>query len=100
MKHLTTRLLFDTGSQRTYINVKLQNLLNLKTIRKEKIVIKTFGQTFDFQTKILDVVQLKIKHRFDDKFLFIEALVVPEICSPLKAQNISVAQKEYDVISN
>ena len=44
-------------------------------------------------------MQLKIKHRFDDKFLFIEALVVPEICSPLKAQNISVAQKEYDVIS-
>ena len=50
-EHLTTRLLFDTGSQQTYINVKLQNLSNLKTIRKEKIVIKTFAKLLIFRQK-------------------------------------------------
>ena len=38
-----TRILFDTGSQWCYINEKVHKHLNLKTIRTEKILIKTFG---------------------------------------------------------
>ena len=37
--------------------------------------------------QVLDVVQLKIKHQFAEKYNFVEALVVLVICSPLKNQN-------------
>ena len=57
-----TRILFHTGSQRCYVNEKVCKHLNLKTIRKEKALIKSFGQINDFKMQALDVAQLKIKH--------------------------------------
>ena len=42
--------------------------------------------------QVLDVVQLKIKHQFEEKYNFVEALVVPVIWSPLKNQNISTVK--------
>ena len=41
----------------------------------------------DFKMQVLDV-QLKIKHQFEEKYNFVEALVVPVIYSPLKNQNL------------
>ena len=32
--------------------------------------------------QVLNVVQLKTKHQFEEKYNFVEALVVPAICSP------------------
>ena len=80
--------MFDTGSQWCYVNEKVRKHLNLKTIRTEKTLIKTFGQINDFKMQVPDVVQLKIKHQFEEKYNFVEALVVPVIYSPLKKQNI------------
>jgi hypothetical protein len=40
-----TRILFDSGSQRTYISEKVRNRLKLKAIRSERVIIKTFGQS-------------------------------------------------------
>ena len=34
--------------------------------------------------QVLDVAQLKTKDQFEAKYNFVEALVVPVICSPLK----------------
>ena len=70
-----TRILFDTGSQWCYVNEKVRKHLNLKTIRTEKTLIKTFGQINDFKMQVLDVVQLKIKHQFEEKYNFVEALI-------------------------
>ena len=42
----------------------------------------------DFKMQVLDVVQLKTKHQFEEKYNFVEALVVTAICSPLKNQKI------------
>ena len=80
--------MFDTGIQRCYVNEKVHKHLNLKTIRKEKTLIKTFVQINDFKMQLFDVVQLKIKHQIEDKYKFVEALVVPVICSPLKPKHI------------
>ena len=63
---------------------KSANNLNLKTILTEKTLIKTFGQINDFKMQVLDAVQLKTKSQFEEKYNFVEALVVPVICSPLK----------------
>ena len=61
--------------------------------------MKTFGQKNDFKMQVLDVVQLKIKHQFEEKYNFVEALVVPVICSPLKNQNISTLKQNMEFIS-
>ena len=81
-KYVYTRILFDIGSQRSYISDKVRHALQLKAIRVEKVVIKTFGQVENCEVKELDVVQLKIKNKGDARFTFVEALCVPTICSP------------------
>ena len=48
---------------------------------------------------VLDVVQLKIKHQFKEKYNFVEALVVPAICNPLKNQKISSSKQSMELIS-
>ena len=70
-----TRILFDTGGQWCYVKAKVRKHLNLKTIRTEKTLIKTFGQINDFKMQILDVVPLKIKHQFKEKYNVVEDLV-------------------------
>ena len=49
--------------------------------------------------QILDVVQLKIKHQFEEKYNLVEALVVLVTCSPLKNQNISTVIKNMEFFS-
>ena len=88
-QQVSTRILFHSGSQRTYISEKVRNRLRLKALRSEKVIIKTFGQS---EVQRLDVVQLKIKSKCDNVFMCIEALCVPTICSPLTNQNLSSVQ--------
>ena len=70
-----TRILFASGSQRSYICDKVRHALQLKAIRVEKVVIKTYGQVENSEVKELDVVQLKIKNKGDSRFTFVEAYV-------------------------
>ena len=49
--------------------------------------------------QILYVVQLKIKHQFEEKYNFVKALVVPVICSSLKNQNTSTLKQNMEFIS-
>lgn len=89
-----SRILFDTGSQRSYVSTNVRDKLGLKTVRNERVVIKTFGEDNNSKVSNLDVVQFKIKHAgADDVFTFIEALCVPKICCPLKGQHIDRASK-------
>ena len=48
-----SRLLFDTGSQRSYITTELQVELGLKVIRKENVIIKTFGDLENTHVNLL-----------------------------------------------
>ena len=87
------RILFDSGSQRSYVSEELRKRLKLKSVRKERIVLKVFGQS-EHRAQSLDIVQLFVKGESDETFC-IEALVVPLICSPLSNQNISFAAREF-----
>ena len=49
--------------------------------------------------QVLDVVQLKIKHRHQNEFVFIEALCVPVICMSFKMQEISSTQEDSERLS-
>ena len=84
-----TRILFDSGSQRSYISDKVRHALKLRAIRVEKVVIKTFGQVGNSKVQELDVVQLKVQNKGDARFTFVEVLCVPTICSPLTNQPLS-----------
>ena len=50
------QLLFDGGSQRSYISEDLRKKLNLPTLRKENIAINTFGNK---ENQSIDVVPVK-----------------------------------------
>ena len=91
----TTRILFDTGSQRTYLAENLRKHLKLETIRTENVIINTFGTSHESKLETLDVVQLKIKHRYENRCIFIEALCYPVICKPLKNQEIAFVRSKF-----
>ena len=37
------RIMFDTVSQRTYVDEHLKEIVNLQTLRTEKLILKTFS---------------------------------------------------------
>ena len=56
-QRIKARLIFDTGSQRSYVSTRLRNALQLPTINQETLMIKTFGsETCQIQSR--DLVQL------------------------------------------
>lgn len=89
-----TRILFDSGSQRSYVSLDLCSKLSLQALRKERVNIKTFGDD-DWKIRELEVFQMKIKHRNGNGFCLIEAYGVPKVCGPLTKQDIEFTKKRY-----
>ena len=87
-ENATARIMFDTGSQRSYITEKLRDSLKLKTVKQERMIINSFGQS-DSVAKNFDIVKIRV--RADDEFRDIEAICVPEISKPLRNQNFDFA---------
>ena len=54
-----TFLLLDSGSQRSYTSEKLRNELNLPTLRRERLFIKTFRNS-NSKCKNVDIVPLNV----------------------------------------
>ena len=79
--------------QRSYISEKVRNRLNLKALRSDKVIIKTFGQGEESKVQKLDIVQFKIKNKYNSNFIVVEALCVPSICSPLTNQCMDSVRK-------
>ena len=75
-----SRILFDSGSQKSYISETVRNKLKLKTVRTERVIINTFGQTGSSEVRKLDVVQFKVKHRTDSMFTHLQKLSVFRQC--------------------
>ena len=90
--HSETLLLFDSGSQRTYIFIELREKLKLLAVRQERILIKIFGQS-DFSAQSVDIVVVKIKKGNTERF--VEAIYKSVICSELLNQNITFASQNY-----
>ena len=94
-----TRILFDTGSQRSFITENVRKRLRLKTVHTEKSSISVFGDSKESRLENLDAVEFTIKHRDENSYSVVEALVYPLICSDIKSQLVSAAKKQYDHIS-
>ena len=91
------RIIFDTGTQKTYVTNDVKKYLNLPTLRTERIFVNTFGN-YDSKPRTVDVVPLKFIVK--GKTIFIEALCAPYICSDIFGQNVRNASRNYAHLKN
>ena len=75
-------ILFDEGSQRSFLTQELANLLSLKPYKREYISLATFGVSQPHQ-KSMAVATVYIKSQSED-LIQISLLIVPTIAVPLK----------------
>ena len=87
------RLLFDSGSQNSYISPQARELLKLETIHTEKLNIKTFGGNEN--SNCLDAVKFAVKSDKRTENIYVNAFV-STICKPLSGQAINLAVETYD----
>ena len=78
------RVLFDSGSQLSYITDKLQTQLQLKPVKIEKLLLNTFG-TRGYKTQACNVVKLYLQGLEGVEKVSNSALTSPVICSPLSS---------------
>ena len=91
------RIVFDSGSQRSYITSNVKKMLNLDSKFTETMLIKTFGSTKNGK-QTCDVVSIGILLK-DGGMLELSLLTVPLICEPLCGQPISCISENYEYIS-
>ena len=88
-KESKVRVLFDSGSQKTFISAKVAEKLALKPLREESLGIKTFGQS-EPEIKKRAVYELSLEPLSDSgKSVRVEAFLVDDICT---ISNIHVEQ--------
>ena len=96
-KFSQARLIFDTGSQRSYITSVMKESLNLPILRRDTLKINAFGSRDDNMTSC-NVVQFHLGTERGQK-LNLSAYVVPLICSTISNQNTRFAQQSYEHLS-
>ena len=95
-----SRILFDSGSQRSYVSEELARRLGLKVLRKENVVIKTFGRNDESELSRLNVVRFKVRHRSQRGIVkCVQALRIPSLCSPLSNQCFSET-KRFELLAS
>lgn len=87
-KTTRVKILFDSGSQRSYVTDSLKSRLGLKSKEIETLYLNTFGEK-NFRKQKCDVVTLLLDD-LDNEPSKISALSFPTICSALSSRvNIS-----------
>ena len=81
-RSVNVRILFDTGSQRSYMTDALVRRLNLKPLRKEKLQLNTFGEP-GFRGKSCELVRIRLQGLNGGECSQLQALQFPTICSSL-----------------
>jgi len=79
---VSIQVLFNTGSQRSYITEALCKCLRLTTVKKQTLHLNTFGEP-TFKGKTYDLVQIRLQKIGSSDCLVLEALRFPTICSSL-----------------
>ena len=92
-KSIQTHVLFDLGSQKSYWTLSVKNTLNLPTLKKEWLMIKTFCEA-NPRLRECDSVQLRIQG-IEGTSLYSNVFAVDRMCSPLSNQTIELTQDSY-----
>ena len=96
-ENMAFRLLFDSGTQLSYVSPKVKAFLNPGIKAKKEVVLKTFGE--NTSNKILEVVELVVAPKTTDEDIKLQAFVT-DICHPLKNQNTKFAKNNFSHIRN
>ena len=86
------RLLFDGGSECSFISTQLKDTLALPVIGQETLVIKTFGSD-QGTLQICDIVEFCVRSPYTDLNICVNAYVTPVVCAALRNQAIEFAAK-------
>ena len=84
---IKTNVLFDLGSQQSYVSTKLTSTLSLQSVAEKSLQISVFGSK-QTTTKVLQSVNLNLRSVNQDDipvYLPLQALVVDHIANPLKS---------------
>ena len=85
------RLLFGSGSQRTYVSRKLVVAIEAEIIRTEYLAVGTFrASTTEYLP--IDVVSITVSDRADQESIQIETIVVEKICNPIQSYVLDIAE--------
>ena len=90
---IEARLLFDSGSQRSYLTERAMKQLQLESTGGQTLSIATFGAT-QVQTKVCPIVSVSITMKgYPNASLSLH--VVPTICEPLSCQPITASAEAH-----
>ena len=84
----SARLLFDSGSQCSYVTEAARKELDLRCIDTVPVVINTFGSA-EGRPQNLDKVRVSVKD-MDGDSIWVNALVIPTICEPVPREATSM----------
>ena len=91
---MKTRLILDSGSQRSYVTHRIKDSLELEAIRSESLAIRTFGDSRE-RRQICDTVVIGVQTK-DGSRVQLPMLTVPFICEPLSHQPSICARESFD----
>ena len=92
------RVIFDSCSQRSYVSQRLAKQLCLLIIGHDPLSIKTFGEESS-RLRSCELVQVAVKG-IVGMSLYVNAYVVPVICTPPSNQNLQVAMEQYPYLED
>ena len=87
------RVVFDTGSQRSYVTEHVARNLSLVEEGEQPLTILTFGSNRE-QTRVCKFVTMGLASR-DGMTKQLRLFVVPTICEPIACQPISFCQSDF-----
>ena len=89
----TVRILFDSGSQRSYLSRRLMDQLQLEPTGGQTVSIATFGAAQE-RTQVCPIVFVGIGLKgYPNAFLSLH--VVPTICEPISSQPITASAESH-----
>ena len=97
-KECRVQVLFDTGSQRTFITAKAVGRLGLKPVREESLGIKAFGSR---ETNVAKrgILELSLSSVSGGGDTVIEAFVVDDI-STITNEHVEIIKQNYSHLSD
>eukprot|EP00731_Ephydatia_muelleri_P005900 Em0003g148a len=94
---IETRILLDTGSQRSYISRQLSEVLGLKEEKRETQLVKAFAAEEE-KLQVCSVVSLRVETRAGSSIV-LSLLAIPIICGPITGQPITCAMDLFPHLS-
>ena len=97
-KECKVRVLFDTGSHKSFITAEAVGKLGLRPVRRQELGIKVFGGK-EAVTEMRDVVEISLSALNDERSVKIEAFVVKDI-STIPNVHVERVKKDFLHLTN